>query len=93
MELTRKTDLALEALRHLHAGGVRVKAADLASAIGTSAGFLNQVMKPVVSVGWVRSDVGPLGGYALTPAAATVTVLALVEAIEGPVEDGCAPDL
>ena len=44
----------------------RLKSADLADALGTTAGFVPQVMGPLVRAGWVRSDPGPTGGYRLT---------------------------
>jgi Rrf2 family transcriptional regulator, iron-sulfur cluster assembly transcription factor len=88
LELTRKSDLALKAIRALHADGGRVKAGDLAEEIGTTAGFLNQALRPLITGGWITSEVGPRGGYALMASTGQLTVLELVEAIEGPVEDG-----
>lgn len=88
LELTRRTDLALKALRFLHVAGTRTKAAELAAALDTSTGFLQQAMKPVVSAGWVESVPGPTGGYALSPASDGLSVLDVVEASEGPVADG-----
>lgn len=88
LELTRRTDLALKALRYLGDGGTRAKAAELATALDTSTGFLQQAMKPAVTAGWVESVVGPTGGYALTTTAQAISVLDVVEASEGPVENG-----
>ncbi len=88
LELTRKSDLALRAMRVLAARGERMKAAELAAEIGSTVGFTTQALNPLVRAGWVDSAVGPTGGYALTPAGTTVSVLQLLDAVEGVVGDG-----
>jgi Rrf2 family protein len=88
LELTRKTDLALRALRVLADNGELHKGVDLADALGTSAAFLSQVVAPLARAGWVRSVPGPRGGYEATELAADVSVLELIEVVEGPVETG-----
>ncbi len=77
-----------ESLLALSEGRDRTKAAELADEVGTSKGFLTQVMTPLVQQGWVRSDPGPTGGYAADFDPAEVSVLAVIEAIEGPVDTG-----
>jgi len=86
LEVSRRSDLAIRALLALDNG--RTKAADLAAAVGTTRGFLNQVMNPLVRRGWVRSDPGPTGGYSATFDPDAVSVLAVVEAVEGPLDTG-----
>ena len=86
LEVTRRSDLAIRALLALGAGSDRTKAAELAERVGTTKGFLTQVMNPLVQQGWVRSDPGPTGGYVADFDPAEVSVLAVIEAIEGPVE-------
>ncbi len=88
LEITRRSDLAIRALLALSTGPSRTKAAHLAEQVGTSKGFLTQVMNPLVQRGWVRSDPGPTGGYAADFEPAEVSVLAVIEAIEGPVDTG-----
>lgn len=88
LEITRRSDLAIRALLALSEGPARTKAAQLAERVGTSKGFLTQVMNPLVQRGWVRSDPGPTGGYAADFAPAEVSVLSVIEAIEGPVDTG-----
>ncbi len=68
--------------------GTRVKAGDLAAALDTTAGFVPQVVGPLVKAGWVRSVPGPSGGYLLTADAAELSVLDVVEAIDGPTDTG-----
>jgi Rrf2 family protein len=87
LEITRRADLAVRAMALL-VGDRRMKAADLAEALETTPGFVPQVVGPLVKAGWVRSDPGPTGGYALTPSAAGLSVLEVVEAVDGPTDDG-----
>lgn len=68
--------------------GTRAKAGDLAAALETTAGFVPQVVGPLVKAGWVRSIPGPTGGYALTERAAHASVLDVLEAIDGPTDTG-----
>ena len=88
LEITRRSDLAIRALLVLSDEPGRTKAAQLAEAVGTSKGFLTQVMNPLVQQGWVRSDPGPTGGYVADFEPADVSVLAVIEAVEGPVDTG-----
>ena len=87
LEITRRADLATRALLAL-AAGERLKAADLAVSIETTPGFLSQVMSPLVSQGWVRSEPGPTGGYVAVESLADITVLDVIEAVEGPTDSG-----
>ncbi|MDH4171952.1 MAG: Rrf2 family transcriptional regulator [Acidimicrobiia bacterium] len=88
LEVTRKSDLAVRALRSLAETGGRVKGPALAEAVGSTSGFVSQVLTPLVRQGWVRSDPGPSGGYSLAVDLGSVSVLAVIEAIEGPTESG-----
>lgn len=66
----------------------RMKGPALAEALGSTPGFVAQVVTPLVRQGWVRSDPGPSGGYSLAVALDAVSVLAVIEAIEGPSATG-----
>ena len=88
LEITRRSDLATRALIELARLGRRTKSSELAEAIGTTPGFLSQAMTPLAAQGWVRSEPGPAGGYALTADLADVSVLDVIEAIEGPSDAG-----
>lgn len=88
LEVTRKSDLAVRSLCELSRVDGRVKGPDLADAVGSTAGFLSQAMTPLVKAGWVRSDAGPTGGYSLAVPIAELSVLQVVEAVEGPTDDG-----
>lgn len=78
----------MRALRALAGAGGRLKATALADSVGSTPGFVAQVVSPLVRAGWVRSDPGPSGGYSLTAPLAGVSVLAVIEAVEGPTESG-----
>ncbi len=91
LEITRKSDLAVLALGQLAARPTAWKAGELAAAIGTTPGFLSQVLSPLVRAGWVQSGFGPTGGYRHLEAAPAPTLLDVIEAIEGPTRsDRCA---
>lgn len=86
LEITRRSDLAtrsLVALASTEFEGRRTKAADLAALVGTTPGFLSQAMTPLVDRGWVRSEPGPTGGYAVVVDLADISVLEVIEAVEG----------
>ncbi len=83
LEVTRKTDLATRALVVLADRSQRMKASELAESLGASPGFLSQAMTPLVSQGWVRSEPGPNGGYTVTKDLGELSVLEVVEAVEG----------
>lgn len=88
LEVTRKSDLAVRALRVLAQAPGRVKGPALAQSVGSTSGFVSQVLNPLVRQGWVRSDPGPAGGYTLVVELDSVSVLAVIEAIEGPTDSG-----
>lgn len=88
LEITRRSDLAARALLELARAGERTRSADLAERVGTTAGFLSQAMNPLVVSGWVASAPGRNGGYTLTADPAAVSLLDVIEAIEGPTDQG-----
>ena len=88
LEITRRSDLASQAVLLLARAGTRMKSAELAAALGTTAGFVPQVLGPLVERGWVASVPGPTGGYESTVAPERLSVLDVIEAIEGPTVSG-----
>lgn len=88
LEITQRADAAVRALVLLHHSPDRVKSADLASGLGTTAGFVPQVMGPLVREGWVRSVPGPTGGYESLVEIDELNVLDVVEAVDGPTDSG-----
>ncbi len=83
LEVTRRTDLATRALVALAESGERHKASELAEVLDASPGFLSQAMTPMVNKGWVHSEPGRSGGYAAVVSLDELSVLDVVEAVEG----------
>ena len=86
MQLTfsKRTDVAVRACRYLHQHSGRTPGRELAVAVETSVTFLSHVLNPLVAGGWIQSRTGPAGGYQLNPISADLTLLELVQLIEGP---------
>ena len=78
----------MRALASMCGSPARLKSADLAAALGTTAGFVPQVMGPLVRRGWVRSVPGPTGGYEALVDVETLNVLDVIEAVDGPTDSG-----
>jgi Rrf2 family iron-sulfur cluster assembly transcriptional regulator len=88
LEMTRKADLACGAMVALSNAGGRAKAAELATTLDSTSGYMPQVLGRLVEAGWVSSGIGPTGGYELVADLDDVSVLAVVEAIDGPTDNG-----
>jgi Rrf2 family protein len=88
LEISRRADLAVRALLELRPGGGRLKAGELARELDTTAGFVPQIVGPLVKRGWMHSDPGPRGGYSLAVELDRLTVLDVIEAIDGPTDLG-----
>lgn len=87
LELLDRTDLAVQTIRFL-AQNQRAPARIIAEELGTSPGFLNQVLRPLVEHRLLSSTRGPQGGYALAGDFEAISMLSVIEAVEGPTEDG-----
>lgn len=88
LEVTKQCDLAIQAILLLDQSGEKMKSGEIGDAIGSTAGFMAHVLRPLVKKNWIRSDPGPTGGYSLVISLDGVSVLDVVEAIEGPTENG-----
>ena len=87
LEVTKKTDFAVEALLAL--GRIpddRVQGKTLADSIGVSPQYLPHVMRPLKDASWVESSSGPSGGYRLMVPLESISLLAIIEAVEGPMD-------
>lgn len=84
LELTRRGDYAIRAVIALarHAPEV-VGAARLAEETGIPRRFVSQVMTAVVRSGIAQARLGRSGGYRLGRPASSISVLEVVEAVEG----------
>ena len=84
---TNRTDYAIRALIYL-AGhrGSHAKAAVVGAAMGIPTGFLHQVLQELQRARLVSSRSGPSGGYLLAREPENITILEIVETMEGPIE-------
>lgn len=80
--------MAVRALALLAESSENVKSAALAEQLGTTALFVPQVLGPLVRAGWVRSDPGPTGGYRCLVSLTDLSVLQVIEAVEGATDLG-----
>jgi Rrf2 family protein len=87
IRIQRATDLASRLIRSLD-GAELATADDLATTVDTTPDMVRRVMMQLVATGWVDSTRGRNGGYRLIVPAAAVSLLDLIEAVEGPVDDG-----
>jgi Rrf2 family protein len=91
--MTRASSYGLAALTHLAREKPTgpVASHDMAAAAnGIPERFLLKVLLPLVSVGILRSIKGPNGGYTLARPAKDVSLLEVIEAVDGPMR-GDAP--
>ena len=87
MQITRATDYAVRVMIHL-AGlppGSSVRQSELSKTTDVSGHFLSKVLQQLVRSRLIRSQRGSGGGYALAVPPSSVSLLDVVEAIEGPV--------
>jgi Rrf2 family protein len=92
MKLTRGCGYALHALEYLAAlgDGGPATARDIAEERGLPGDFLSKALVPLVRAGLLVSLRGPGGGFRLTRPASRISLLEVVEAVDGPLR-GEAP--
>lgn len=84
LELTRRGDYAVRAMLTLARPGIgQLTASAIAAATGIPENYVPQVMGDLVRAGLVMNRRGRHGGYLLGRPAAEVSLLSIVEAIEG----------
>lgn len=92
MKLTRASSYALHAVAFMASQkqSKPVASHHIAQARGIPERFLLKVLKPLVSARVLHSVKGPNGGYRLARAASDISMLEVVEAVDGPIR-GQAP--
>jgi len=87
MQITRATDYAVRVMIHLSTlpAGSTLQQAALAGATDVPRNFLSKVLQRLVHSGLVRSQRGSGGGFALAVNSNRVSLLDVVQAIEGPI--------
>jgi Rrf2 family protein len=86
MQLTRAADYAVRIMIHMAGLPPRTRAncAELSEAGEIPQSFVLKVLQSLVRAGFVESQRGAGGGFALATAPERVSLLDIVEAIEGP---------
>ena len=92
ISITAKSPYAISALVELYRHGDRapVALAELARRRGIPAQFLEQLFAVLRRAGLLRSQRGVKGGYAFARPAEQITVLEVVELLDGPLGAGAA---
>ncbi|HEX4822722.1 MAG TPA: Rrf2 family transcriptional regulator [Candidatus Polarisedimenticolaceae bacterium] len=95
LRLTRAGDYAVRAMIHIGSlpdGGVALKD-EIALAEGIPPSFMAKILRQLVRTGLLRSARGVHGGFGLARGAGDISLLDVVEAIEGPIQlTDCSPD-
>jgi Rrf2 family protein len=88
MKLTRASGYALHAIAYMaqQKHDKPVASHHIAQARGIPERFLLKVLKPLVGINVLRSVKGPNGGYQLARSPNQVTVLEVVEAVDGEIK-------
>jgi Rrf2 family protein len=88
MKFTRATSYALHALVHMSAqkDNRPMPSHLVAQDRGIPERFLLKVLKPLVSAGVLHSVKGPNGGYRLAKTPDKITLLEVIEAVDGPIQ-------
>ncbi|KPK62322.1 MAG: hypothetical protein AMK73_06345 [Planctomycetes bacterium SM23_32] len=82
--IKRETDYAVRALRKLAGADDFVSVSVLAEGEDVPAIFLRKIMQRLNRAGMVQSRQGPFGGYRLNVAPEDITLLDVVETVQGP---------
>src|SRR2546423_4471301 len=88
MKLTRASSYALHAVAYMAAQKQQdkpVASHHIARARGIPERFLLKVLKPLVSARVLSSVKGPNGGYRLAKPPTQITLLEILEAVDGPI--------
>jgi Rrf2 family protein len=93
MKLTRASSYALHAVAYMaqQKSDKPVASHVIAQERGIPERFLLKVLKPLVSARVLLSIKGPNGGYKLARSAGDITMLEIVEAVDGPIRGQAPP--
>jgi len=86
LSFSRKTDYAMVAMAELAVEAPVCRSAmSIAAAVDAPPALLKNVLKALAGAGLLDAERGPFGGYRLARPASELSVLEIVEAIDGPV--------
>lgn len=90
LRISKAAMLGIHALACMAAGVApeHVTAAALAERLGVSEAHLGKVLQRLAKQGILHSRKGPIGGFALARPARQISLLAILEAIDGPSTEG-----
>ncbi|MFW6280015.1 MAG: RrF2 family transcriptional regulator [Planctomycetota bacterium] len=89
----RNTDYAIRSLIRLRDEGRVMPVAELAEACEVPVDFLRKIMQKLNAAGMVNSVQGPSGGYELVGAPERISLLDVVECVQGPIRvNACFDD-
>ena len=91
MVLSKSAALAVLAVASLSSESEGRPLRWVADQLGASPDTLHKVLQRLVKVGILRSSRGPGGGFRLARDAEAISLLALVEAVDGPLRDRPSP--
>lgn len=83
LELTRRADYAVRAMISLARNGGLYSGSRIAAEMDIPPRFVAQVMGDLVQAGLVSARTGRSGGYRLAHPPSAISILAIVEAVEG----------
>ncbi len=89
LRISDAANLAIHAMAHIarSKGGVNQSVGEIADHQGVSEAHLSKVMQRLVKVGLLTSRRGPGGGFLLRRPAETISLLEILEAMDGPMTD------
>src|SRR5579884_1357787 len=88
MQLTRAADYGVRAMVYLASrpADTRASVTELAKAADAPQAFLTKVLQRLAVAGLIVSHRGPAGGFQLKTVPSGISLLDVIEAIEGPVQ-------
>jgi len=89
LRISDAANLAIHAMAHItrSRGGVNQTVGEIAAHQGVSEAHLSKVMQRLVKVGLLTSRRGPGGGFLLGRAPELISLLEILEAMDGPMSD------
>ena len=89
MKISRSTSYALIAVGHIakHKDDGAILAATVAKAYSIPLEYLLKILQQIVRANVLQSKRGPGGGFFMTRETSDVTLLEIVEAVDGPIAD------
>lgn len=88
LRFSEAANLAVHACAFLAAGGERMSAGRLAEMMDVSQSHLAKVLQRLAAEGLLESTRGAAGGFRLARPAGELTLLELVETVDGPLDEG-----